>query len=133
MTSFSPYLLLEGEYEREIAGNISVSSPTKRYGRRTRGISWYNLLCQAHEVYNFECCIFGCSKYAKKTVFIIANIDDLESDDPSESIFEDERISINGELVVAIPVCISCENKTRENNVIEIEDTPCVIDYEGTR
>ena len=66
-------------------------------------------------------------------MFIIANIDDLESDDPLESIFEDERISINEELVVAIPVCISCESKTRENNIIEIEDTPCVIDYEGTR
>tara|TARA_B100001564_G_scaffold359209_1_gene380151 strand:- start:664 stop:1065 length:402 start_codon:yes stop_codon:yes gene_type:complete len=133
MPTFSPYLLLEGKYEREIGAHISVSSPTKRYGRKTFRTSWYNLLCQVHELYNFECCISNCLKYAKKTVFIIADIDDLECDDPSESIYEDERVSTNEELVVAIPVCISCESKTRENIIIEIEDTPCVIDYEGTR
>ena len=129
----APYILDEGEYERLIISDISASSPRKKYGRRSYSMTWIHAISQAHEDYNFPCSIFDCSNYSKKSIMVTCEITDLNTEDDTFSVHDDDRITTYDEIITAIPVCISCEAKTREQEVVYIHESPCIIDYEASR
>ena len=126
---YLPYILKEGEYRREIISSLSTSEPPPE-DWWTNLTSWIRRIRESHECDYFPCPC-GCLGQSNVAIMIECNFDKLTPLDESLGRYDCDDANISGDVMVAIPVCRTCELETRNSDTVEIEETPCIIDEEA--
>ena len=123
MYPYYPYLLLDGVYELVAFENTYALRPgQKKY-------PWRRQIIDSHGLPNSPCSSIDCLNNASNTIFVQSNKDDLEPlfDEYTEG---GDDLRIHESVNCAILVCVSCRSKARSLGVIQIDDSPCILDLD---
>jgi len=124
-SSYYPFNLAEGEYEREI---IEIQLVARIPGHDTYGSSWIATLRDSHGAESFICSLKTCSKTANRALILLCNyFEEVVELKEWEDYLPEKMPEATNALV---PVCQSCDMVSRRDSLIEIKESSCLIHAE---